>query len=149
MIMTKTFIHEKAFVDKEVKLGEGCSVWPGASVRSDEGEIVIGKNTSVQDNVVIHGRGVVIGDNVTVGHGAIIHGSKIGSNVLIGMGAIVLNGCEIGDWSIIAAGALLTEGTVVDKGTVMMGIPAKPSRKTEDSDKKYITHACKAYLDKV
>ncbi|MEM3690114.1 MAG: gamma carbonic anhydrase family protein, partial [Candidatus Micrarchaeia archaeon] len=90
------YIHPKAEVVGNVSIGEGSSVWAFAVIRGDEGKIRIGKNTSVQEHCVIHGERVEVGDNVTIGHSAVIHGAKIGSNVLIGIKAVVLDEAEIG-----------------------------------------------------
>lgn len=118
------FIHIKSNIEGKVMLGDGVSVWPFASIRGDEGEIRIGNNTSVQDNVTIHGN-ITIGENVTIGHGAVVHGSKIGSNIIIGMNATILHGVEIGDWCIIAAGSLISPNTKIESGSLVMGIPGK------------------------
>ena len=139
-----SFVHEKAVVLGRVALGEGSSVWPGAVIRGDEGEICIGKKVSVQDNCVIHGSGVSIGDNVTIGHGAIVHGAKIGSNVLIGMAAIVLDKAEIGDWCLVGAGALVPPGKKLESG-VWLGAPAKRVRELTSEDRELITRQVDEY----
>jgi carbonic anhydrase/acetyltransferase-like protein (isoleucine patch superfamily) len=106
------FIHEKANIEGDVELNDGVSVWLFASIRGDEGKITIGENTSVQDNVSIHGK-TDIGKNVTIGHGAAVHNAKIGNNIIIGINATVLDGAEIGDWCIIAAGSLIAPKTKI------------------------------------
>ncbi|MCX6771913.1 MAG: gamma carbonic anhydrase family protein [Candidatus Micrarchaeota archaeon] len=90
-----------------------------------------------------------IGKNVTVGHGAIVHGCKIADNVLVGMNATILNGCEIGEWSIVAAGAVVTENTCVPPGSLVAGVPAKILRGVTDSDKQLIRESCENYLKKL
>src|SRR5258708_23257099 len=100
------YIDPKGNIEGDVTLADGVSVWPFASIRGDEGPIIIGKNTSVQDNVVIHAQ-TTIGDNVTIGHAAVIHGAKIGHHVLIGMNSTILDGVEIADSCIIAARPLI------------------------------------------
>src|SRR3989338_2318730 len=102
-LMHMTFIHPKAEVTEGVKLGKNCWVSAFAAINANEGEIKIGDNCSIQESCVIHGIGVSIGNNVTVGHGAIVHGAKIGNNVIVGMHATVLDNAEIGDWCIIGA----------------------------------------------
>ena len=92
-----TFIHNRAEVTDNVTLGKNCWVSAFAVVNANEGFIEIGDNCSVQESCVIHGKGVRIGNNVTIGHGAVIHGAKIGSNVIVGIHATVLDGAEIGD----------------------------------------------------
>ena len=128
----KPYIHETAFISEaayivgNVQIGENSSVWPGAVIRGDFGKIVIGKNTAVEDNCVIHTADYVeIGDNVIIGHNATIHCKKLGNNCLIGIGAILLQGAEIGDDCFIAAGALVTPNTKIPNGSMVKGSPAK------------------------
>lgn len=142
------FIHKKANLEGDVKLGNNVSVWPFASIRGNEGPIVIGDNTNVQDNVVIHGK-IEIGKNVTIGHGAVVHGAKIGGNVLIGMNATILDGVKIGDWCIIAAGSLITQNTKVETGSMVMGIPGKVVRRLDAKDKELIVSSYKNYIKKI
>ncbi len=120
------FISEAAYVVGNVEIGENSSVWPGAVVRGDFGRVVIGKNTAVEDNCVIHtADNVEIGDNVIIGHNATIHCKKLGNNCLVGIGAILLQGAEIGDDCFIAAGALVTPNTKIPNGSMVKGSPAK------------------------
>jgi carbonic anhydrase/acetyltransferase-like protein (isoleucine patch superfamily) len=142
------FIHDKSNIEGDVKLGDGVSVWPFASIRGDEGPIIIGNNTSVQDNVTIHGK-TTVGENVTIGHGAIVHGARVGNSIIIGMNATILDGAEIGDWSIIAAGSLVSPKTKIETGSLVMGIPGKVVRKLEEKDKQYIVEAYQNYLNKI
>ena len=112
------FVSEFAYVVGDVEIGEGSSIWPGAVVRADSGKITIGKQTCIQDNSVVHGDAdVVIGDNVVVGHGAVCHARKVGDRVLVGNGATVNDGVEIGEDSLIAAGAVVLDKTVVPAGS--------------------------------
>ena len=98
-------------------------------MRGDVNSIRIGNKVNIQDGAVIHctyqKTKTILGDNVSIGHNAIVHGSLIHANVLIGMGAIIMDNCEIGSNSIIAAGAVLTEGTKVPSGCIYAGVPAK------------------------
>ena len=142
------FIHEKSNIEGDVKLGDGVSVWPFASIRGDEGPIKIGNNTSIQDNVTVHGN-TVVGNNVTVGHNAVIHRAKIGNNVIIGINSTILDGADIGDWCIIAAGSLISPKTVIESESLVMGVPGKVKRKLEYKDKQYIISAYKNYLNKI
>jgi carbonic anhydrase/acetyltransferase-like protein (isoleucine patch superfamily) len=122
------FVHERAEVIGKVRIGPRASVWPGAVLRGDIEEIVLGAEANVQDNAVLHtdpGVPVILGEGVTVGHGAIIHASRIGNNVLIGMGAIVLGGAIVEDDCLVAAGALVVPGARVPKGHLAVGSPAK------------------------
>lgn len=120
-----------AVVVGDVSIGRNSSIWYNAVLRGDEGPIIIGEETNVQDCCVIHtskNYPVVIGDRVTIGHGAIVHGCKIGDNALIGMGAIILNGAKIGRNCLIAAGSLVTQNMEIPDGMLVMGSPAKIKR---------------------
>ena len=124
----RCYIAPTAAVIGDVRMGDDVSVWFGAVIRGDNEPITVGKGTSIQDNAVLHtekGHPLTIGDNVTVGHGAIVHCSSVGSNTLIGMGAILLDGAVIGDHCIIGAGAVVKENAVVPSGSMMVGVPAK------------------------
>jgi carbonic anhydrase/acetyltransferase-like protein (isoleucine patch superfamily) len=120
----------------QVRLGAGASVFYGAVLRADNEPIVIGRNSNIQDNCVIHndaGVPVALGEGVSVGHGAIIHGATIGDHVLVGMGATIMNHASIGDEVLVAAGAVVTPGTVVPSRSLVAGVPAKVRRElTED-----------------
>lgn len=123
----RILICEGAYVVGDVKLDEGVSIWYNAVLRGDEGKIIIGKNTNIQDGVILHER-VVIGQGCTIGHGAIVHGCTIGDNVLVGMGVIILNGAKIGDNCLIGAGALVTGKMNAPAGSMILGSPAKVVR---------------------
>ena len=122
------FVADNATVAGRVTVGKNASVWFGAVLRGDLQPITVGENSNVQDNAVVHvgaNTPAVIGDNVTVGHGAIIHGATIGNNVLVGMGATVLDGAVIGDNCIIGAGALVTSRTEIPANSLVLGMPAE------------------------
>lgn len=143
------YIAQGAVVEGEVTIDRDSSVWYNATVRGDSNSIKIGRQTNIQDNVVIHVEKqypVVIGDNVTVGHGAIVHGCSIGENTVIGMGAIVLNGAKIGKDCIIGAGSLVTQGMIIEDGSVAFGNPAKIIRKTTTEETEHSTENALAYV---
>lgn len=123
------FLAENATVVGEVTAGDDCSIWFNAVVRGDVNSISIGNKVNIQDGAVIHctyqKAATVIGNNVSIGHNAIVHGCKVHDNVLIGMGAIVMDNAEIGSNSIIAAGSVVLENTKVEPGSVYAGVPAK------------------------
>lgn len=123
------FFAENATVVGEVEMGDNCSVWFNAVIRGDVHYIKIGNNVNIQDGAVIHctyqKAPVNIGNNVSIAHKAIIHGCTIHDNVLVGMGAIIMDGAVVESNSIIAAGALVSKDTVVESGSVYAGIPAK------------------------
>ena len=128
IINKNTYISESVDIVGEVKVEENASIWFGARLRGDVNEIVIGENTNVQENSVIHvdiTSSCIIGKNVTIGHGAIIHGCNISDNVLVGMGSIILNNAKIGKNTIIGAGSLITQGKEFPEGVLILGNPAK------------------------
>lgn len=129
-------------------MSDGVSVWPFASIRGDEGLISIGRNSNIQDNVTIHGS-LSIGENVTIGHGAVVHGKKVGNNVLIGMNATILHGVEIGDWCIVAAGAVIPPNSIIPENSLVMGVPGRVTKELNEKDQELITSSWKAYLAKI
>lgn len=135
-IAERVFLAEGSRIIGDVEIGENSGVWYNAVLRGDANKIVIGENTNIQDNAVLHvskENELIIGDNVSVGHGAILHGCTIGNNVLIGMGAIVLDGVVIEDNCMIGAGSLVTQNKVIPSGSLAFGNPVKVIRAlTED-----------------
>ncbi len=123
------YIAENATIVGEVTMGDQCSVWFNAVIRGDVNYIKMGDKVNIQDGAVIHCTyqkfPTIIGNNVSVGHNAIVHGCTIQDNVLIGMGAIVMDNCVVESNSIIAAGAVVTQNTHVEAGTIYAGVPAK------------------------
>ena len=119
-----TYIAPNATVLGDVTLGENVSIWYGAVVRGDNGAIVIGEGTNIQDNAVIHDP-TTLGAYCTIGHGAIVHGCTVGDGCLIGMGAIVLNGAVLEEGCLVGAGALVTGKTHAPAGSLLLGNPAK------------------------
>lgn len=123
------FIAPNATIVGEVIMGKECSVWFNAVIRGDVNKIVMGNKVNVQDGAVIHCTyqkcGTIIGNNVSIGHNAIVHGCVINENVLVGMGAIIMDNAQIGSNSIIAAGAVVIENTIVEPGSIYAGVPAK------------------------
>jgi carbonic anhydrase/acetyltransferase-like protein (isoleucine patch superfamily) len=133
-IADDVFIAPGAIVVGDVEIGPGSSIWFNVVVRGDTEPIRIGARTNVQDGAVLHidpGAPCVVGDDVTIGHGAIVHGAKIGNGATIGMGAIVLSFATVGERAVIAAGAVVAEGAEVPAGVLAMGVPAKVRRELE------------------
>ena len=120
-------ILEGAKVCGDVTLGRGVSVCYNAVIRGDQGAVTVGEGTNIQDCAVLHER-TVLGAGCTVGHGAIVHGCTVGDNVLIGMGAVVLNGARIGSNCLVGAGALVTGCMDAPEGSLILGSPAKVVR---------------------
>lgn len=134
-----TFLAENATIIGDVKMGHNCSVWFNAVVRGDVHYIRIGNQVNIQDGAIIHctynKAPVNIGNNVSIAHNAIVHGCTVHDNVLIGMGAIIMDHAVIESNSIIAAGALISKNTIVRSGSVYAGVPAK---KIKDIDQELI-----------
>ncbi|MEM2491552.1 MAG: gamma carbonic anhydrase family protein, partial [Candidatus Bathyarchaeia archaeon] len=129
--------HESSYVDPaarvigDVEISEGASVWPGAVIRGDDSQILIGRMAVVLENCIVEapsGLPVRVGERALISHGAILHGCLIGDGALVGIGAIVLDGAKVGDRAIVAAGALVPPNGIVEDGKLAMGIPAKPVR---------------------
>jgi carbonic anhydrase/acetyltransferase-like protein (isoleucine patch superfamily) len=123
------FLAENATITGEVVMGDECSVWFNAVLRGDVNSITIGNRVNIQDQAVVHctyqKAKTVIGNNVSIGHSAIVHGCTLQDNVLIGMGAIVMDHAIIGENSMIAAGAIVLENSIVEPGSIWAGAPAK------------------------
>lgn len=132
------YVAENATIVGDVQLGEKCSVWFNAVIRGDVNRIEIGNKVNIQDGAVIHctylKHPTKIGNNVSIGHNAIVHGCEIKDNVLIGMGAIVMDNCVVNSNSIIAAGSVVTQNTVVESGAIYAGVPAKKVKAIDESD---------------
>ena len=135
-------VHESAYVDDsaqvigDVEIGEESSVWMNAVVRGDVHSIRIGRRSNIQDGTIVHVMNRThpthIGNDVTIGHAAVVHGSMLADRILIGMGAILLNGATVGDDCIVAAGTLLTEGTKIPPRSLVMGSPGKVRRELSE-----------------
>lgn len=143
------FFAENAVVVGEVTMGNNCTVWFNAVVRGDVHSITIGDNTNVQDGAIIHctyqKAKTVIGSNVSIAHNAIVHGCTVEDNVLIGMGAIIMDGAVIGSNSVIAAGAIILPGTRVEPGSMYAGNPAKRMKDISDEMKEVIQRTARNY----
>jgi carbonic anhydrase/acetyltransferase-like protein (isoleucine patch superfamily) len=123
------FVAPNATIVGDVEIGNDCSIWFNAVIRGDVNSVKIGNKVNVQDGVIIHctfeKTKTIIGNNVSIGHNAIVHGCTIHDDVLIGMGAIVMDNAEIGSNTIIAAGAVVLEGTRIETACIYAGVPAK------------------------
>ena len=131
-IAASAYIDRSAVIIGDVVIGEDASVWPLTVIRGDVHYIRIGARTNVQDGCVLHvmkdEHPLILGDDVTIGHRVTLHGCTVESRCLIGMGAILLNGVQVGAGSIVAAGTLLTERTVIPPGSLVVGAPGKVKR---------------------
>lgn len=152
----RVFIDDTSVVLGDVALGDDCSVWPMAVIRGDVHRIRIGARTSVQDGCVLHcthasdynpgGFPLVIGDEVTIGHQATLHGCTIGDRVLIGMGAVVLDGAVVEREVIIAAGTLVPPGKTLASGYVYAGNPAKALRELKPAEREFFAYSAANYV---
>jgi len=137
------FIAENAVIIGDVTIGDDCSIWYGVVLRGDVNTIRIGNRVNIQDNASVHTlyqRSVTeIGDDVSVGHNAVVHGAKVGNDVLVGMGAILMDNAVIPDGTIIAAGAVIPSNQVLEPG-VYAGVPA---RKIKDGSEQITASAHK------
>ena len=152
-IPASSYVDISAQVLGDVELGEHSSVWMNAVLRGDVHSIRVGANSNVQDCAVLHGQRnlypVTVGDWVTIGHNATVHGCTVEDAVLVGMGVVILNDCRIGEGSILAAGTVLPEHTVVPPRTLWAGVPGKQRRTLEHKDHALILEYAKNYLDYV
>lgn len=143
------FFADNAVVVGEVTMGNNCTVWFNAVVRGDVHSITIGDNSNIQDGAIVHctyqKAKTVIGSNVSVAHNAIVHGCTIEDNVLVGMGAIIMDGAVIGNNSVIAAGAIILPGTIVEPGSMYAGNPAKRMKDISGEMKEVIQRTARNY----
>lgn len=152
----RVYIDSASVVIGDVELGDDCSVWPMTVIRGDMHRIRVGARTSVQDGSVLHithasdynpeGFPLTVGDDVTIGHKAILHGCTLGSRILVGMGAIVMDGAVVDDDVIIAAGAVVTPGKHLESGHVYAGNPAKALRPLKDKERAFFTYTAGNYV---
>ena len=143
------YLAKTAVVIGDVTLGANSSVWYGAVLRGDINRIVVGHHSNVQDNAVLHLADkfpCILGNWVTVGHGAIVHACKVGDECLVGMGAVILDGAVIGKESIIGAKALVTQGTKIPPGSLVLGAPAKVVRRLTPEERAGLRHWATKYV---
>ena len=147
----EAYVDPQAAVIGDVTIAAGASVWPFAVLRGDQDNYVtLGRNSNVQDSAVLHVRPehpCIVGDNVTIGHRAVVHGCRVMNNVLIGIGAVILDGAVIEEGAQIGAGAVVSPGKIVTAGWLFMGVPAKPVRKLDAAELEYILQNARDYLN--
>ncbi len=147
------YVDPSAQVIGDVLLGEQASVWMNAVVRGDVNSIRIGAKSNVQDCAVLHGMRhlypVVVGEMVTIGHNATVHGCVLEDEVLVGIGATILNNARVGAGSIIAAGAVIPEQMVIPPRSLVAGVPGRIRRELGEADRKLILQYANNYLDYV
>jgi carbonic anhydrase/acetyltransferase-like protein (isoleucine patch superfamily) len=144
------FFAENSTLIGEVVLGDNCSIWFNAVIRGDVHSITIGNNTNIQDGAIIHctyqKANTVIGNNVSIAHNAVVHGCTVNDDVLIGIGAIILDKAIIGNGSVIAAGAVVLPGTNVAENSVYAGIPAKKVKEVSQNLREIIKKTAENYI---
>jgi len=143
------YIAKTAVVVGDVKLGDHSSIWYNAVLRGDINRIVVGHHTNIQDNAVLHLADeypCIVGNYVTIGHSAIVHACKIGDEVLVGMGAVVLDGAIIGRQSLIGANALVKQGMKVPPGSLVLGAPAKVVRRLTPEERAGLKYWATKYV---
>jgi len=149
-IHPETYIAETGMIIGKAKLGVGSSVWYNVVIRADINYISIGSYSNIQDNAVIHvgmKHSVEIGDYTSIGHGAVIHGCKIGNNCLIGMNAVILNGAHVDDNCIIGAGSVVTQNTKVPPNSLVLGMPGKVIKELKSEELEEINILARRYVE--
>lgn len=156
LLAERVLVSPQSSIIGDVRLGADVSVWPGAVVRGDMHWIRVGERTSIQDGAVLHithasdynpeGFPLSIGKDVTIGHNACLHGCTIGDEVLIGIGAIVLDGATVERQVLIAAGALVAPGKRLESGFLYRGNPAKAARELTAAEKNYFRYSANNYV---
>ncbi len=145
------FLAETAVIIGDVEVGEGTSIWYGTVVRGDVFHIRIGAECSIQDNAVLHVTSgqhpTIVGDRVTVGHSAILHGCTVEGQTIVGMGATIMDRAVIGKHCVVGAGALVTPGTVIEAGHLVLGSPAKAKRKLSESELSWLDSSATHYVE--
>lgn len=148
-IDSSCWMAENATIVGEVKLGKSCTIWFGAVVRGDVNAITAGDNVNIQDGAVIHctyeKTSTTIGNNVSIGHNALVHGCTLKDNVLVGMGAIVMDNVIVNENSIIAAGAVVLENTEVPPGSIYASVPAKKIKDIDARTREMIQRTSRNY----
>jgi carbonic anhydrase/acetyltransferase-like protein (isoleucine patch superfamily) len=147
----RVYVDASAQVIGDVELGDHASVWMNAVLRGDVHSIHIGPYTNIQDSCVVHVfkdlHPTLLADHVTVGHSATLHGCRIDSWCLIGMGATILNGAHIGAESIVAAQTLVPEGMIIPAGSLVMGVPAEVRRPTSEEERQGLRRYAESYFE--
>ena len=148
-VADSAFIAPSALVIGAVSIGEESSIWYGSVLRADIERIVIGKGSNLQDGTIVHlasDRGTVVGDYVTCGHRCLLHACTIGDEVLVGMGATIMDGAEVGSQSLIGAGALVTRDQVIPPGSLVVGSPARIVRALSDEERTALRGWAEKYI---
>lgn len=156
LIGDRVMVDPSAVVLGDLEIGDDVSIWPLCSIRGDMHQIRIGDRSNIQDNAVLHithasdfnpdGWPLTIGNDVTVGHGATLHGCTIGNRVLVGMGAVVMDGAVVEDEVMIAAGGLVPPGKHLESGYLYAGSPARQLRPLKESERAFLKYSAENYV---
>jgi gamma-carbonic anhydrase len=149
MLGQRVYVAPGAVVLGDVTIGDYSSVWFNAVLRGDINRIVVGHHSNIQDNAVLHladDFGCILGNYVTVGHLAMVHACTVGDEVLVGMGSIILDGVVVGAQSIIGARALVTQGTQIPPGSLVLGAPAKVARQLTTEERAHLKSMAEKYV---
>jgi len=156
-IHSSTYVDDTALILGDVQIGENSSIWPLTVIRGDVNSILIGDNTNIQDNSVLHvshdgpynssGFNLKIGNNVTVGHRVILHGCQIGNSCLIGMGSTIMDGTIIEPHNLIGAGSLVPPNKHLESGYLWMGSPIRKVRKLSTEELEFIEYSAQHYVN--
>jgi carbonic anhydrase/acetyltransferase-like protein (isoleucine patch superfamily) len=150
-IHNSVFVAESADIMGKVVLKEGSSVWFNAVIRGDCDLIEVGARSNIQDGAVLHcdpGQPLIIGEDVTVGHNAMIHGLEVGDRTLVGINAVILDGAKVGSDCIIAANSLVKAGAVIPDGSLVIGSPGKVVRENDEQTKQFLLGSAAHYVEK-
>jgi carbonic anhydrase/acetyltransferase-like protein (isoleucine patch superfamily) len=150
-VAASAYVDESAQIIGDVTVGDESSVWMNAVVRGDVNAIRVGRRTNLQDGTIVHvmrdpSHQTVVGDEVTVGQGVVLHGCTVEDCCLIGMGAILLNGCRVGAGSLVAAGTLVPEGAVIPPGSLVVGSPGRVRRQLTAEELAFIRQSADNYV---
>lgn len=150
VVSPTAFVHDAAVLIGAIEIGDASSIWPNATLRGDDGPIVIGSQTSIQDGSTIHCMEgfskTTVGSRVTVGHNVVLHGCTIEDDCLIGMGSIVLDNAKVMRGALVAAGTVIPAGKVVEANTMVVGNPFRVVRTCSDRDRALIEFSWRAYV---
>jgi carbonic anhydrase/acetyltransferase-like protein (isoleucine patch superfamily) len=149
IIHPTAFVSEAAYIVGRAEVGEGSSIWPGTVIRGDLGKITIGRFVNLQDNCVAHSNAdATYGDYISLGHGVVSHARHIESYVLVGNGAVLNDGVEVGEYSIIAAGAVVLENKKIPPHSFVAGVPAEVRGPVTERHIEMIRRTAEAYVQR-
>jgi carbonic anhydrase/acetyltransferase-like protein (isoleucine patch superfamily) len=146
----RAFVSEAAYIIGDVEIGPYASIWPGVVIRADSGVIKIGSHTNIQDNSVLHADSdAEIGSHTTIGHNVVCHAKRVGDRCLLGNGAVLNEGCEVGNDCLVAANSTVIESMLVPDGSLVRGSPARVRGELEARHRAMIKHATDHYVRSV